>query len=611
MRNTCSSPATRQRTRLRASCCALATRVLQTAALTLAWTAADTAPPLVTPPFPAGEARAAAQAQYDAHRAKTILELQRWRTSTEVPLRAAGGGTGSALLIDLNPAVSVWYVLVINDPTRPGAVSYHLENPSGRPLTLLPGDPQRVQLAPGSGTPCTLWSAQGRSALDAGVASGLPYAPLCDANLYLRNAVAGHHTTLERVTDFLRDRVWGGDRIIELVKQQFYQDAFLDREQNPGGLAAAPAPANDAMPIPARVQDAAAGIAAERLMIDVAVPASPFRPGAWYPVRDLDGTYASVLAADRLAEPVRVGREPGVNALDAVESAALTYLVAFDLKRYALHFALGTDHPRVDWSDRPPPAARDPTLPGPDGIGSTAPLVSNGIVAPYDVPRTIAAFTGGFKREHGAFRYGPLALANHGSHYGFVQEGVVFSKLQPGLATVVVTTDGAVDLRTWNIGDDSQLGRIRYARQNGLPLIEFDAATNTSHPGSLVNQWGPGNWSGSAASDLRTVRAALCLQQDATRRYLVYAYFSAATPSAMARVLQGYGCRYAMQGDINALEHTYLALYVHRGNQLVVEHLVDGMQQVDRQSRNTLVPRFLGFPDDRDFFYLTRREASE
>ena len=48
------------------------------------------------------------------------------------------------------------------------------------------------------------------------------------------------------------------------------------------------------------------------------------------------------------------------------------------------------------------------------------------------------AFTGGFKREHGAFRYGDLAQKNHGSHYGFVENGVVFSKLQPGLATIIV-----------------------------------------------------------------------------------------------------------------------------------------------------------------------------
>jgi hypothetical protein len=128
-------------------------------------------------------------------------------------------------------------------------------------------------------------------------------------------------------------------------------------------------------------------------------------------------------------------------------------------------------------------------------------------------------------------------------------------------------------------------------------------------PGDFVNLWGPGNWSGSANEDLRSLRAGLCLQENPRGRYLVYGYFSAATPSAMARVFQAYGCRYAMHLDMNALEHTYLATYVHRGEARVVEHLVTGMDEVDRTAGRDLVPRFLGFPDDRDFFYLTRKAA--
>jgi hypothetical protein len=63
-----------------------------------------------------------------------------------------------------------------------------------------------------------------------------------------------------------------------------------------------------------------------------------------------------------------------------------------------------------------------------------------------------------------------------------------------------------------------------------------------------------------------------------------------------------------MHLDMNALEHTYLALYVHSGDQLVVQHLVSGMADVDQNSDGAMMPRFLAFPDDRDFFYLTRRE---
>ena len=105
------------------------------------------------------------------------------------------------------------------------------------------------------------------------------------------------------------------------------------------------------------------------------------------------------------------------------------------------------------------------------------------------------------------------------------------------------------------------------------------------------------------------MRGGLCLQDNQQRRYLIYAYFSAATPSSMARVFEAYGCRYAMHLDMNALEHTYLALYVRQGHQMLVEHLVEGMQAVDRTARGQLAPRFLTFPDDRDFFYFTRRES--
>jgi hypothetical protein len=40
-----------------------------------------------------------------------------------------------------------------------------------------------------------------------------------------------------------------------------------------------------------------------------------------------------------------------------------------------------------------------------------------------------------------------------------------------------------------------------------------------------------------------------------------------------------------------------------------VEHLVKGMSVLDKQSGADLLPRFLGFPDNRDFFYVLRRSA--
>ena len=140
-----------------------------------------------------------------------------------------------------------------------------------------------------------------------------------------------------------------------------------------------------------------------------------------------------------------------------------------------------------------------------------------------------------------------------------------------------------------------------------MPLIEYDEKTGMSTAGALVNSWGPGNWSGSSEEHLRTLRAGVCLLETGTARFLVYGYFSTATPSAMARVFQAYGCRYAMHLDMNALEHTYFALYTHRNGRIVVQHLIEGMAEVDRKGGDELAPRFLSFPDDRDFFYLTEK----
>ncbi len=106
------------------------------------------------------------------------------------------------------------------------------------------------------------------------------------------------------------------------------------------------------------------------------------------------------------------------------------------------------------------------------------------MVSPGEIDRTIATFTGGFKREHGAFRYGPLAQRNHGSHYGFIEEGVLFSKLQPGLATVLVMNDGAVNLKTWMPSDGTQLARVRYARQSGVPSSSSTPRTGRACRGS-------------------------------------------------------------------------------------------------------------------------------
>jgi hypothetical protein len=549
-------------------------------------------------------------AQYQAEGRKTIIELQQFRRSQSIVAESAGGRRGAATLVELNPLINAWFLLTLDWGDPAGPTSFHLENPDpdGRHLSLVDTQPHGLLITDhDAAITCDLWSGD-PSSLGRARASSLPYAPLCDGRLYLRNPVAGRRTDLERVAELLRDHVWGGEALVGFVREEFFRDAYLER--GTPGPAAGPVREVPGAPGPAALGEAYAdrAVTTEHLGIEVlGQDSGRLTLGQWYPARDLPGIYVSVMQPQAVSTEILTSYPGLVNRLDGVEAAALDYLVAFDLAAFDLGFALGTEHPRVGWSPRPPEAVRSPGLPGPDGIETVAPLVTTGMVSPALVGRTAATFTGGFKREHGAFKYGDLAGRNRGSHNGFIEQGVVFSKLQPGLATIYVLDDGAVHMATWSVADDALLPRVRYVRQNGVPLVEPDA-TGEPAPGALVARWGPGNWSGSAAGELRALRAGSCLQQSANGRFLIYGWFSTATPSAMARVFQAYGCQYAMLLDMNALEHTYLAVYLRQGDEIAVQHLIRGMEEVDKSTDGQMIPRFIGFPDNRDFFYLVRRK---
>lgn len=555
---------------------------------------------------PNSAAVAASQwAQYQSDAPKTILELQPFRRTESVEF-AAGSDPGTATLVDLNPQINSWFLLTLRSAATGKILSYHLENPQPRTqmLELSRADPYGIAISvDGHALDCKLWQDGAVTPLEQAQRPGLPYAPLCGDRLFLRNEVAGSYTHLERVTNFLRDHVWGGERIVGFVRKQFYEDAFIEKA-DPGVGASAGLNPNSSGSGPREPQVTAAftaqSVIPEHMGIDLGVGSAALLMGRWYPIRDEIGMFLS------LVEPQAVGGKP----VDSIEATAVDYMLALDLSRFELGFALGTDHPRVGWSERVLPTIRDSRLAGPDGIGTVAPLVVNGIVDPTLVDHVAATFAGGFKREHGAFRFGALAQRNHGTHYGFIEQGVVFSKLQPELATLFVTDDGKVQMKTWTDADAALLPHIKFARQNGVPLVEFDEKTGISSAGALVDNWGAGNWSGSDDERLRTLRAGICLQVQGETRYLVFGYFSTATPRAMARVFQAYGCRYAMHLDMNALEHTYLAVYTLKDGRIAVQHLIEGMAEVDRKGGVELAPRFLSFPDDRDFFYLTRKKGA-
>jgi hypothetical protein len=545
-------------------------------------------------------------AQYRAEVPKSILELQQFRQTASASFDV-DGRHGTASLTDLNPHIHAWYLLTVD--RGDGVRTYHLQNvdPAHQSLALAADGGTAVVSAGGASTDCGLLAGD-PSPLDRAAQAGRAYTPLCGGRIFLRNHVQGNQSNLEWATDFLRDHVWGGEQIIGLVKQEFFADAYLETAAE--SEAAVTSTGATGGPRAASLGKAYIGRTVFPESLGIAVSGATggqLALGRWYPVTEVAGAYVSALQPAALAPEILASFPQRVAPLDTVESNALDYFVAFDLGGLDLSYILGTDHPRVDWSARAVDAVRNPALPGPDGIGKVAPLIATGMADPLLAHRAIATFVGGFKRSHGAFKYGELSLRNHGSHYGFIEEGVVFSKLVPGLATLLTKADGSVAMKTWTAADDADLADIRYARQNGVPLVELDPATGRTVPGPLVSNWGAGNWSGSAESMLRSLRAGACLQENDGRTFLIYGYFSTATPSAMARAFQGFGCSYAMLLDMNALEHTYMAIYVRRPSGVVVEHLVRGMAQLDRNADDRLQPRFLDFPDNRDFFVLSRR----
>lgn len=517
----------------------------------------------------------------------SVFALNPFRNAQE----ASGSDGTTYRLTSLNPQVNSWFVLDVVPPSG-AQQSYHLENanPSGAALGLRGGvAPALIIDSNGVAIECAPWEG---GELQTAASSDLPFNPVCDWALYVRNPVRGNRTTREAVSQFLRDNVVFGDSIVNMIKGAFFQDAFMVSSE--GFEAEAEI---DGVDILGTALLASAPSMRPAMGFDLeGTDGGAMTAGAWYAVSDAPGIYASVMQPGMIAPEVFA--IPGANGLDGVENRADVYLVAFDMSQFDVGYELGTDHPALGWSPRPSGAGRHYQGPGPDGFDRPAPLVFNGMLSPDFYETVAATFTGGFKREHGAWRFGDYAGFNWGNHYGFMTHGVLFSRLWPNLATLYVLDDGSVHMGSWVEEDSDILPRLVTARQNGVPLIEDGV------PGDRVTSWGGGNWSGSAEANLRTLRGGACMRTVEGQQFLIYAYFSSATPSGMARTFQAYQCDYAMLLDMNSQELAYMALYTRNGGDLQTRHLVSGMASADPDG----AARFIEVPDNRDFFYLVRRD---
>ncbi|GAB4260969.1 MAG: hypothetical protein Kow0013_05040 [Pararhodobacter sp.] len=539
--------------------------------------------------------RAAQFAEFREDFRRTVVEFQPFRA--ELTGIAADG---TALrLISLNPYVNAWFVLETG--TGRSQAYWHLENAAPELFTVSLGETGReLVIESDAGTvTCTPWEEE----LPAARRQSLPYVPICEGRLFLRNQGSGSRTMRESVTEFLRSYVPFGENLINLIKDTLYEDAYLTTAQIMDE-----AEAGNVVSALGRADLRSHPVMRSRLAVDlVGADSAQMEAGSWYAVQNAPGIYASVVQPGMVSQAVL--EVPGANRLDGVENHADVHLFAFDMSRFDLRYEIGTSHPEVDWSPRPSGAGRDYSLPGPDGFGTVEPLAMTGMLNPIFIDRVAGIFAGGFKRDHGAWRLTDFAYSNHGHHYGFIVNGVILSRLQPGLATVFVLTDGTVQAGIWDESLDFLLPNIRFARQNGTPLIEPNA-DGVGVPGSQVQSWMGGNWSGSAEAQLRTLRSGLCMRTVENRQFLIYAVFSSVTPSGMARTFQAYHCDFAMLLDMNSLDLTYSAIYTREpgSEDFTIVHLDRRMAESDSRHRDgSPMGRFIEFSDNRDFFYLLRR----
>ncbi|MCB1398291.1 MAG: hypothetical protein H6898_01300 [Rhodobacter sp.] len=565
--------------------------ILAAACLFAAPAAADTLAPWYMP----AAQRAAQFAEFGQDYRRSVVDFQPFRVTL------TGTGTdGTALrLTSLNPFVNAWFLLETGEGRS--SRNWHLENAAPELFTVSLGESMNeLVIESDAGTiTCTPWEGELEEARD----QGLPYAPICEGRLFLRNRGSGSYTMRESVTEFLRSYVPFGENLINLIKDTLYEDAYLTTSQvmdeaEAGAVVAALGHAD--------LRDTR--VMRSNLRVDlVGADSTQMEAGAWYAVQNAPGIYASVVQPGMVSREVMAVR--GANGLDGVENYADVHMFAYDMSRFDLRYEIGTSHPEVDWSPRPSGAGRDYNLPGPDGFGTVDPLQMTGMLNPVFIDRVAAIFAGGFKRDHGAWRLTDFAYTNHGHHYGFLVNGVVLSRLQPGLATVWVLTDGTVQMGTWDDSLNFLLPNIRFARQNGTAVIEPNDE-GVGVPGAQVQSWMGGNWSGSAEAQLRTLRSGLCMRTVEDRQMLIYAVFSAATPSGMARTFQAYHCDYAMLLDMNSLDLTYAAIYPREAGseEFSIVHLDRRMAESDSRHRDgSPMGRFIEFSDNRDFFYLLRR----
>ena len=540
-------------------------------------------------------------------RTNAFFQLQKYKEEATVTYEDTS--TLSATLVNLNSNINTWYILTLKDSGNRATTHNILTASDNLKLQLNPNAPELLISGHSSNAyNCNInqeisWIFQSRNKRRS------TYIPICNNLLFIIIKQDGFRTMKERGAEVLR---WlagdTGEQVISEVKEHFFLDKYLIKGQTAELTALSGTALNNSPLSRAAIQERYLNSTIPTSHLGLRTKSSEKRilAGEWYPLKNYPDVYTSMITPGMVSKDIQASHKNRVNYLDSVERTATVFLMSFNLSKYTLGWGHGTDHPGVGWSRRARNIKKDNPY-GPDGFDSINPLIPLGHVPPYHFAKTIGTFSAGFQNRHGAFKYGKMSTYNKAHHYGFMENGVMMVSPSEGLATVIMHKDGRVVLKRWTAEDNKLLPGIRHIRQNGVPLIHRDE-NGQGIPGKLVNQWSRGNWSGSAKKELRAPRGAACLIETPQDNYLAYAFFSSATPSAMARVFQAYGCSFAIHLDLNSPGQAYGSLFTTKdnGSSIDIELLMSTMHAY--MGGNRASPRYFVKPDYKDFFYIMKRK---
>ena len=328
---------------------------------------------------------------------------------------------------------------------------------------------------------------------------------------------------------------WLRDHHLEAVANWAEHEWYVRQQPPIGGT-----PSRGIAPIPSTVPGAPS---TATLFSTLPSPVTPFaspslaNEGVWDPIGPTSNGHPAM--AEAQLRP------------DSVHTSVLGALVWMDPKRVRLIEVPGTVEPGGSWQ-----------------IVGTLPPDQRG---PW-----IAAFNGGFRFRDAAG--------------GFYAEGREAVPLVDGSASLVIHTDGSVDVGMWG-RDDRMDATVASVRQN-LELI-LDAG----QPVPGIDQNDHHRWGRTLGNKVFVWRSGVGVRPDGS---LVYAASNGLTVETLATMLQAAGCVRAMELDINP-EWVTFNLFTHPNADAPTVSATKLLPDMRRPAE-----RFLG-DDSRDFVAVLTR----